>query len=455
MAISLASILAEIHCRNVIHKDIKPSNIILESSGEARLIDFGAATLQKVEHLDAAPPHLIEGTLAYMSPEQTGRMNRAVDYRTDVYSLGVTLYELLTGQRPFQGRDALEWFHAHMAQNPRPPHELNPSVPQALSAIVAKLLAKVAEERYQSAEGLKADLEQCRDRLRQNAPEEFTAGANDTPHQFQLPQRLYGRETQVVTLIQGFERVISSGRPERFLVSVYSGIGKSSVVHELHRPVVQRRGFFLSGKFDQFQRDIPYATLAQAIRGLMQQLLAGTDEELAQWRERLNRAWDGDGQALVDLVPQLEVLAGKQPPLQELSPGEAQYRFQRVVRQFLQVFATPEHPLVVFLDDLQWADLASLQLIQQLLSQPEIPLVQWIGAYRDNEVNPSHPLTSVLEEVHKAGARITRIQLEPLSLEQVGQLVADTLLGASQDIAVPLSALVHEKDAEPGWPAGA
>ncbi|SEM54856.1 Predicted ATPase [Stigmatella aurantiaca] len=445
VAISLASTLAEIHCRQVIHKDIKPSNIILEPSGNTRLIDFGAATLQKVEHLDAAAPHLIEGTLAYMSPEQTGRMNRVVDYRTDFYSLGVTLYELLTGQRPFQGRDALEWFHAHMAQNPRPPHELNPLVPLALSAIVAKLLAKVAEERYQSAEGLKADLERCRESLRQEAPEGFTPGTQDAPQQFQLPQRLYGREAQVATLMRGFERVIATGKPELFLVSGYSGIGKSSVVNELHRPVVQRRGFFLKGKFDQFQRDIPYLTLGQSIRGLLQQLLAGTDEELAEWRSQLTQAWEGQGQVLVDLVPQLEVLVGKQPPVQELPPAEAQYRFHRVVLRSLQVLATAERPLVMFLDDLQWADLASLQLIQQLLSQPEVPPVQWIGAYRDNEVDPSHPLASVLEEVRKAGARITRIGLEPLSLEQVEQLAADALPGAGEALSVPLAAMVHEK----------
>ncbi|MDC0708435.1 AAA family ATPase [Stigmatella sp. ncwal1] len=445
VAISLASTLAEIHCHNVIHKDIKPSNIILEPSGQARLIDFGVATLQKVEHLEAAPAHQIEGTLAYMSPEQTGRMNRAVDYRTDFYSLGVTLYELLTGQRPFQGRDALEWFHAHMAQSPRPPHELNPEVPSALSAIVMKLLAKVAEERYQSAEGLTADLEQCREALGHGALEGFIPGAHDTSHQFQLPQRFYGREAQVSSLIQGFERVVQTGRPELFLVSGYSGIGKSSVVQELHKPVVQRRGFFLRGKFDQFQRDIPYATLAQAIRGLVQQLLAGSDEELARWRERVLQGWEGDGQALVDLVPQLEVLVGPQPPLQALPPNETRHRLHRVVWKFLQVFATSAHPLVMFLDDLQWADLASLKLIQQLLSQPETPPVLWIGAYRDNEVSPTHPLTPVLEAVRKAGVPVTSIQLEPLNLEQVAQLVADMLPGVSADVAGPLAVLSHEK----------
>ncbi|WNG34071.1 AAA family ATPase [Archangium violaceum] len=445
IAISLASTLAQLHARNVIHKDIKPSNIIVEPSGEARLIDFGVATLQKVEHLDAAASHLIEGTLAYMSPEQTGRMNRAVDYRTDFYSLGVTLYELLTGQRPFHGRDALEWFHAHMAQSPKPLSELNPEVPPALSAVVLKLLAKVAEERYQSAEGLKADLERCRDGLSRNALVDFSPGANDTPSRFQLPQRLYGREAQVSTLLEGFERVLLHGKPELFLVSGYSGIGKSAVVHELHKPVVQRRGFFLSGKFDQFQRDIPYSTLAQAIRGLVQQLLAGTDEDIARWRHQVNQTWGSHGQALVDLVPQLEVVVGKQPPLQELPPTEARHRLYRVIRQFLQVFATPEHPLVMFLDDLQWADLASLKLIQLLLSESETPPVQWIGAYRDNEVSPSHPLVPVLEEVRKADARVTDIRLEPLNADQVTQLVRDTLPGVEENMAAALSALVHEK----------
>jgi predicted ATPase/signal transduction histidine kinase/tRNA A-37 threonylcarbamoyl transferase component Bud32 len=445
LAISLASTLAEIHLRGVIHKDIKPSNIIVTPSGEPHLIDFGAATLQRTEHVDAAPTHLIEGTLAYMSPEQTGRMNRSVDYRTDFYSLGVTFYELLTGARPFQGRDALEWFHAHMAQVPRPPHELVSSVPPVLSAIVMKCLAKVAEERYQSAEGLWHDLAECAEILRRGALELFVLGKRDIPSRFQLPQRLYGRDAHVATLFRGFERMVSGGRPELILVRGYSGIGKSSVVHELHKPVVQRRGFFLSGKFDQLQRDVPYATLAQAIRGLVQQLLAGTDEEIARWRERLREALQGNGQVLVELIPQLALIMGPQPPVPELPPAEAQHRFTGVFLQFLGVFAIAEHPLVVFLDDLQWADLASLGLLQALLTKEQAPPMLWIGAYRDNEVSPSHPLMMTLGEVRKAKTLVTDIQLEPLSLEQLQHLVGDALPGAGPELIAPLSEQVHAK----------
>ncbi|WP_224242471.1 trifunctional serine/threonine-protein kinase/ATP-binding protein/sensor histidine kinase [Hyalangium gracile] len=445
LAVSLAATLAEIHLRGVIHKDIKPSNIIITPLGEPRIIDFGAATLQRTEHVDAAPTHLIEGTLAYMSPEQTGRMNRALDYRTDFYSLGVTFYELLTGVRPFQGRDALEWFHAHMAQQPRPPHELISSIPPVLSAIVMRCLAKVAEERYQSAEGLRHDLAECAEGLRRGTLDVFVLGKRDLPSRFQLPQRLYGRDAHVATLLQGFERIASGGRPELMLVRGYSGIGKSSVVHELHKPVVQRRGFFLSGKFDQLQRDVPYATLAQALRGLGQQLLAGTDEEVARWRERLREALQGNGQVLVDLVPQLGLLMGPQPAVPELPPAEAQHRFNQAFLQFLGVFATAEHPLVVFLDDLQWADLASLRLLQSLLTEEAAPPTLWIGAYRDNEVSPSHPLTMTLAEVRKAKTRVTDLQLEPLSLEQLQHLVADALPGAKAELTAPLSEQVYAK----------
>jgi predicted ATPase/signal transduction histidine kinase/tRNA A-37 threonylcarbamoyl transferase component Bud32 len=445
LAISLTSTLAELHRRGIIHKDIKPSNIILMPTGEACLLDFGTATLHLVEHVEAAPASLLEGTLAYMSPEQTGRMNRSVDYRTDFYSLGVTLYELLTGSRPFHGRDALEWFHAHLALVPPPPLERVPGLPPALSALVMKLLAKVVEERYQSADGLKADLERCQEGLLRGRLEDFPLGVHDFPSRFQLPQRLYGRAPHAAALLQGFERVARGGRPELVLVRGYSGIGKSAVVHELHKPVVRQRGFFLSGKFDQLQQDIPYATLAQAIRGLTQQLLSGTDAELAKWRERLLEAWQGEGQLLVDVVPQLELIAGKQQAVLELPASEAQHRFHRVFRKFLGVFASAEHPLVLFLDDLQWADGASLRLLKHLLIHPETPPVLLIGAYRDNEVSPSHPLALSLEELRKAGAQLTDLQLEPLRMEELQELVADTLPGADEALVQPLSALVQEK----------
>jgi len=445
LGISLASALAELHRRGIVHKDIKPSNIILTPSGETRLIDFGSSSLQLVEHVDAHHTPVIEGTLAYMSPEQTGRMNRSVDYRTDLYSLGITLYELLTGARPFHGRDALEWFHAHMALAPQPPIERVPGLPTVLSSIILKLLAKMAEERYQSAEGLRFDLERCRESLSRGLREDFVPGLHDHPPRFQLPQRLYGRDVHAAALRQSLERVTRDSRPELALVRGYSGIGKSSVVHELHKPVVRQRGFFLSGKFAQFQQDIPYAPLAQAIRGLAQQLLSGTDEELARWREHLHEAWEDQGQVLVDLVPQLELIAGKQPPVPELPATESQHRFNRALRRFLGVFATSEHPLVLFLDDLQWADRASLQLLQHLSTHPEAPTVLLIGAYRENEVSPSHPLALALAELRKAGARTLDLQLEPLSLEDVRRLVSDTLPSAGASLVEPLSALAREK----------
>jgi predicted ATPase/signal transduction histidine kinase/tRNA A-37 threonylcarbamoyl transferase component Bud32 len=446
LALSLSTTLAEVHRRGVIHKDIKPANILVSLSGQTWLIDFGIATLQQVEHVEAIHQHqLVEGTPAYMSPEQSGRMNRAVDYRTDFYSLGISFYELLTGRLPFRGHDVLEWFHAHLAQAPIPPHEMVPSIPRALSAVVMKLLAKVAEERYQSAEGLRADLERCREAMEQGTLEPFPLGHGDLPARFQLPQRLYGREAAVNTLLEAFERVARTRRAEWMLVHGYSGIGKSAAVGELHRPVLRRRGFFLSGKFDQLRRDVPYSTLAQAIQELVRQLLAGSDEEVAVWRQRLLEAWEGNGQVLVDLVPQLERVAGAQPSLPELPPLEARNRFNRVFQRFLGVFATPERPLVLFLDDLQWADFASLELLRYLATHPDTPPLLLISAYRENEVSPSHPLARTLAEVRKAGAEVGEIHLGPLSLAQTRRLVADALPGASEELVEPLSSLVQEK----------
>ncbi|OJH38128.1 trifunctional serine/threonine-protein kinase/ATP-binding protein/sensor histidine kinase [Cystobacter ferrugineus] len=442
LALVLCTTLAEVHRRGVIHKDIKPANILLSPEGQPWLIDFGIATLQQAEHVEASPPQLVEGTLAYMSPEQTGRMNRTLDYRTDFYSLGVTFYQLLTGRLPLQGRDTLEWFHAHLAQAPVPPHRVEPTVPPMLSVLVMKLLSKVAEERYQGAEGLRFDLERIL-----NGERDFPLGQKDVPARFQLPQRLYGRESEVAALRSAFERVAAGGGLEWVLVRGYSGIGKSSVVNELHQPVLRRRGFFLQGKFDQFQRDVPYATLVHALRGLVQQVLAGSDAEVAAWRQRLLDALEGQGQVMVELVPQLALILGEQPAAVELPPMETQNRFLQLFLRLMGVFATREHPLVLFLDDLQWADLASLKLLGHLTSRQELPWLLLVGAYRDNEVTAAHPLGSLLEQARASGVRLADIQLQPLSLEQTRHLVADTLPGADARVVEPLAALAQEKTA--------
>ncbi|MET0403610.1 MAG: ATP-binding sensor histidine kinase, partial [Cystobacter sp.] len=447
LAISLCTTLAEVHRRGVIHKDIKPANILLSSSGQPWLIDFGIATLQHVERVEASAPQFVEGTPAYLSPEQTGRMNRTLDYRTDLYSLGVTFYQVLTGRLPFQGRDLLEWFHAHLAQAPVPPRAVVPSLPAPLSALVLKLMSKEAEERYQGAEGLRLDLEHCQRCVDGGAWEDFALARLDVPARFQLPQRLYGREAEVAALHAAFERVAGDGRVEWWLVRGHAGIGKSSVVHALHGPALKRRALFIQGKFDQFQRDVPYSALVQALKALVQHVLAGSDAEVAAWRARLLEAMEGQGRVLVEFVPQLEVIVGAQPPVAELSAPEAQSRFHRVFVRMLSVFATREHPLVLFLDDMQWADFASLHLMEYLMGVQELSWFLSIGACRDNELTPSHPLRRLLLQAPREGLHKFDIELHPLSLDQTRELVADTLPGAGAPLVEALSSLVQEKTA--------
>ncbi|WP_257463510.1 AAA family ATPase [Archangium lipolyticum] len=429
LAIRITRALAEVHRHGVAHRDLKPQNILIHpETGEVKLTGFGSASLLPREYQEVLNPRLIEGSLPYLSPEQTGRMNRAVDYRSDLYSLGVILFEMLTGTLPFHASDPLGWIHCHIARPPPSPSDIIPVIPEALSSIVLKLLSKMAEERYQSAPGLKFDLERCLEQWTAHGSiARFPLGAHDVSERFQIPQKLYGREEEVASLMDAFARVVSRGAPELLLVSGYSGIGKSSLVRELHRPIVRARGFFLSGKFDQFKRDTPYATIAQALRELVQQLLTEDEERIADWKRRIQGAVGLNGQLLIEVVPQIELIIGKQPPLRELPPLEAQHRFHRVFQQFMEVFTRQEHPLALFLDDLQWADAASLRLLHYLLTQPETRYLLVIGAYRDNEVSPSHPLMLTLSELRQAGAAVNERVLSPLSVEHLNLLIADTL----------------------------
>jgi PAS domain S-box-containing protein len=446
IAIPLAVALRRVHERGLIHKDIKPANILVDAASDGVwLTGFGIASRLPREHQAPAPPEFIAGTLAYMAPEQTGRMNRSVDSRSDLYALGVTFYEMLTGQLPFTAADPMEWVHCHVARQPAPPHERVADVPGPLSAIVMKLLAKTAEERYQTAAGVQTDLGRClSDWESHGRIDPFPLGGCDISDRLLIPERLYGRQREIETLLASFDRVVASGTPELVLVSGYSGIGKSSVVNELHKALVPPRGLFASGKFDQYKRDIPYATLAQAIQSLARSLLSQNEAKLGQWRNSLIDALGPNGQLMVNLVPELEFIIGKQPPVAELPPQDAQNRFQIVFRRFLGVFASEEHPLAMFLDDLQWLDAATLDLLEHLVTHPEVRHLLLVGAYRDNEVSPSHPLLRTLEAIRIAGARVQEIKLAPLELDDVRRLIADAL-NCDPECARSLAQLVQEK----------
>jgi predicted ATPase/GAF domain-containing protein len=446
VAIGLSAAVGRLHGRGLIHKDIKPANVFVElSGGEIRLMGFGISSRLPRERQAPEPPEVIAGSLAYMAPEQTGRMNRSIDSRSDLYSLGVTLYQMLTGSLPFTASDPMEWVHCHIARKPVPPSERSEKIPAPVSQIIMKLLAKTAEERYQTAAGVESDLRRCLAEWELHGRiDPFALGEHDTPDRLLIPEKLYGRAREVDTLLASFDRIVKSGRPELVLVSGYSGIGKSAVVNELHKPLVPPRGLFASGKFDQYKRDIPYATLAQAFQSLTRTLLSKSEEELSKWRNALHEALDPNGQLMVDLVPELKAVIGEQPPVPELSQQDAQRRFHLVVRRFINVFARPEHPLAVFLDDLQWLDAATLDLMEDLLTQPDVKHLMLIGAYRDNEVAPTHPLVRKLQAMRQAGALLQDIVLAPLTREDLEQLIADSL-HCGPGHAGPLAELVHDK----------
>jgi PAS domain S-box-containing protein len=446
LAISITTALGKGHQNGLVHRDLKPAHIlVMEGDTEVRLTGFGLASLLSREHQTAEPPDVIAGTLAYMAPEQTGRMNRATDSRSDLYALGVIFYELTTGTLPFTTSDPIQLIHCHIARAPAPPNALAPRAPEQISLIVMKLLAKAAEDRYQTAAGLEADLRTCLAALEATGRIElFPLAANDAPDRLLTPERLYGRQSEVATLLTAFDRVASSCETHLVLVSGYSGIGKSSVVNELHKVIVLPHGIFISGKFDQRSRDIPYATVAEAFQVLIRQILSGKAAEIARWRDSILEAIGTNGRLLMDLIPELIRMIGPQPDLPDLAPFEAQLRFQAVLQRFVGVFAQPEHPLLIFIDDLQWLDPATLAFVEQLATNPEIGHLLLIGAYRDNEVGSDHMLLRTVAAIRQAGTPVEEIALGPISLADVTELVADTLR-CPPTRSVRLARLIYRK----------
>lgn len=442
--IKIVRILGKIHDSKVIHKDIVPRNILIDPvTHDIRIIDFSNSSELSREFQSNLISDKIQGSLAYMSPEQTGRINRDIDYRTDYYSLGIVCYELLGGQLPFHGEDALEWIHSHISKQPKPLNTVNPKIPKVLSNMVMKLMAKNAEDRYQSSFGIIADLEKCQEEIQKGLFDfDFELGQQDVSPEFQIPQKLYGREKELETLHSYFEKVLL-GSVEFCLVSGYSGVGKSVLVQELGRSIAQEKGYLIQGKFEQFRQNAAYMALASAFRDLIKQILGEPAKRLNAWREELLLALGSNGQLMIDLVPELELVIGKQQTLPELPPEEAQNRFLIVFTGFLKVFAKANHPIVIFLDDLQWSDIPTLNLINRLVTSQDLSYLLLLGAYRDHNVDNTHPLLLTLGEIEKQ-RYVEDIKLKPLKNEAVANIIKDTLL-CRQARANKLSNLLFEK----------
>ena len=428
LSVMVAGALGQIHTSNVMHKDINPSNIVYNPlTQQLRIIDFGIAVPLSLENPIMKNPNVLEGTLAYVSPEQTGRMNRTLDFRTDFYSLGATFYEMLTGRLPFHTSDPLEMVHCHIARQPASPHLIDPEVPKAVSEIVMKLLAKNAEDRYESASGIKADLEECLRQLETAAAiVSFPLARHDAPEQFRIPQKLYGRTSQIGALMDAFDRV-SNGSKEMTLVSGHPGIGKTVLVREIYKPITRQHGYFVSGKYDLFRRDIPYGAFVGAFRDLVRQLLTESEMQLLHWRTEILASIGPNGRVVTEVIPELELMIGPQPAVPELNPLEARNRFDITFRNFTRVFCQQSHPLAVFLDDLQWADSASFAFLESVMTDPDMGYLFLVGAYRSNEVEVGHPLMLTVERLRKEGAAIGELALPPLQREHVVEMTGDTL----------------------------
>ncbi|MGJ7581590.1 AAA family ATPase [Variovorax sp. RHLX14] len=446
IAIGIARALGDMHLRGIVHKDLRPCNLLVDESERVFLTGFGGASLISREQLHAETVFEMTDSLAYMSPEQTGRMNRSLDTRSDLYSLGVTLYEMATGKLPFQASDPMGWVHCHIAQEAVAPAAMVPGLPPVVSDIVMRLLRKPADDRYQTAAGLEADLRRCLDGLASDGTTigNFALGSTDVPDRLLVVEQLYGREAEISELLAAYRNVATTGRTEMVLVSGYSGIGKSAVVNELRKVLVAQHAPFAAGKLEQHKRDIPYATIAQALRSLIANLLGLDREAIASWRIRLLEAVRQHGQIVVGLVPEIEHVIGRQPALADASATESSLRFLQTIQRTFAVFGSADRPLVLFIDDLQWLDTATLELLAALATGPDSRHLLLVGAYRSNEVDAQHPLTATLAMLRKTGMPMHELVLQPLSGSDLEALVAKTLRGETAESAA-LAALVWDK----------
>ncbi|MDY6905911.1 MAG: AAA family ATPase [Thermodesulfobacteriota bacterium] len=446
VAIALADILGHLHKENVIHRNIKPQNILINHiSRKIWITDFGISYLLKHHDESLYDQTTIRGTLQYLSPEQTGRMNRQVDYRTDLYSLGITFYEMLIGAPPFQSDDPMELMHAHLAVAPDAPSLINPAIPVVLSDIVLKLMAKPAEDRYQNAFGLLHDLRQCKAELSESGGiRPFTIGTRDIPLTFSIPHVFVGRKAEKEKLITAFDRCANNGRPEAVLISGYPGIGKTFLVNEIVKPVTARKGYFIAAKYEPLGRDVPYSAIIHAFSNLVNQLLAEDQDRIAEWREIIQNALGDTGKILTDVLPMLSLLIGDQPEVPQLAPEPARNRFLYVFKNFVRSFTHPSHPLVLFLDDLQWADHASLQFIESLLSDASTGSLFFISAYRHNEIQETHLLHSVVATINRSLVNLETHYIAPLTTSEIREYLVHCLRVNARDTA-PLVELVESK----------
>jgi hypothetical protein len=445
VSLQVTKILAEIHRQDLIHRDLSPGNILFNpQSGEVRLIDFGSALEFPRQARAVINPHFVEGSRAYMSPEQTGRMNRGLDFRTDFYSLGAIFFEMLTGRLPFLTEDHNELVHCHIAVPAEPPKSLAPHIPQVLSDMVLKLMSKDAADRYQSAEGINADLHECQvQRAYGEEDKVFELAGRDINDRFIIPEKLYGREPETNGLLEVFDQV-AGGKGRMAFISGHSGIGKTSLIKELYKPLAAGGGYIAAGKFDQYHRHLPYSALMEAFNNLIGQILAESELKVSAWREAISQALGANGRLLTDVIPDLEHLIGPQPEVDELPVAEARARFNNVFQGFVDLFGESGRPLVFFLDDLQWIDPPSLALLEAMATTIGSKSMMLIGAYRSNEVPETHPLAISLAELRKSGMELNEILLKELEPQYLIELLSDTLHLPAQRLE-PLNQVLLEK----------